>query len=156
MLKIIRDTREQAGYTFSDFPDVQATTETLVTGDYSLHGFTDRIAIERKALNDLLGCLTANRDRFFRELERLRAYDAAALVVEATYKDIALGRYRSRIPAETVIQSLVSIQANFRLPVVFSGSAQAGEKFVHDFFRHYQRHEVERYKAIAADLNAEG
>ena len=36
MLKIIRDTREQKGYTFADFPDVQLTTDTLQTGDYSL------------------------------------------------------------------------------------------------------------------------
>ena len=43
LLKIICDSREQNGYTFSDYPDVMATTGTLTTGDYSLAGFADKV-----------------------------------------------------------------------------------------------------------------
>ena len=79
MLKIICDSREQNGYAFSAYPDVMATTGTLTTGDYSLAGFTDKVAIERKELSDLIGCLTHDRDRFTRELERLRVNTAPLL-----------------------------------------------------------------------------
>lgn len=149
MLKIISDSREQNGYTFSDYPDVMATTGTLTTGDYSLAGFADKVAIERKELSDLIGCLTHDRERFTRELERLRGFEAAAVIVEARYIDIAKGRYRSRMNADAAIQSIVSIMVNYRMPFFFADTRQTGEKFVYDFIRHYHRHAVERYKALA-------
>lgn len=152
MLRIIRDSREQAGYTFANFPDVEATTGTLATGDYTLAGFADRLAIERKELSDLLACLTTERDRFIRELERLRGYEAAAVVVEAQYSDILAGRYRSRMKPEAAEQSIISLMANFRLPFFFAGNRQNGERFTRDFIRHYHRHAVERYKALADQI----
>lgn len=148
MLQIIRDSREQNGYTFASFPDVEATTGTLATGDYTLAGFADRLAIERKELSDLLACLTTDRDRFTRELERLRGFEAAAVVVEATYNDIQAGRYRSRMNPAAAVQSIISIMENYRLPFFFAGDRQTGERFTRDFIRHYHRHAVERYKAL--------
>ena len=64
-MKILIDSREQNPYSFSGF-DVEPITTALPSGDYSLPGFTDRVAVERKELNDLLGCLTHDRDRFKR------------------------------------------------------------------------------------------
>lgn len=147
-LQIIRDSREQNGYSFEQFPDVVAITGTLTTGDYSLAGFTDKVAIERKELSDLLGCLTHDRERFTRELERLRGFASAAIIVEAPLIIIEQGRYRSRMPAQSAIQSIISIMANYRMPFYFAQDSRAGERFVIDFLRHYQRHELERYKAI--------
>jgi len=67
-----------------------------IKGDYSLPGFEDRAAIERKSLNDLIGCLMgSNRQRFERELARGRHYDLFAVVVEASLADVSQGRYRS-------------------------------------------------------------
>lgn len=149
MLKIICDNREQNGYTFSAFPEVVATPGTLTTGDYTLAGFADRLAIERKELSDLISCLTHDRDRFTRELERLRGFEAAAVVVEAKYSDIEKGRYRSRMTPAAATQSIISIMVNYRLPFFFAGTRSAGEQFTLDFIRHYHRHAVERYKAIA-------
>lgn len=149
LLKIICDSREQNGYTFSDYPDVMATTGTLTTGDYSLAGFADKVAIERKELSDLISCLSHDRDRFIRELERLRGYEAAAVIVEAKYSDIAQGRYRSKMNPDAAIQSIVSIMVNYRMPFFFAGTRSAGEQFAHDFIKHYHRHAVARYKALA-------
>lgn len=83
-MKILFDTREQVPFTFQGY-DVDPETATLPVGDYSLPGFTDKIAIERKSLNDLISCLmNSNRDRFERELARGRHYDLFAVVVEAS------------------------------------------------------------------------
>ena len=147
-MKIIVDTREQNPYTFTDFP-VEVIPGTLAAGDYSLPGFTDEIAVERKELSDLLGCLTHDRERFARELERLRGFEAAALLVEAPFRTIEAGQYRSRMNPAAAVQSLLSIMARYRMPVLFADNRAAGERFAYDFLRHYARHAVQRYKAAS-------
>ena len=83
-MRILIDTREQAPFTFQGY-DVDPETATLLVGDYSLPGFQDRAAVERKSLNDLIGCLMGkDRERFERELARGRHYDLFAVVVEAS------------------------------------------------------------------------
>lgn len=149
-LRIIRDSREQNGYSFANIQDVSLEVATLPTGDYSIAGFTDKVAIERKELSDLLACLTRERERFTRELERLRGFASAAIVVEAPFFLIEQGRYRSKMPPQSAIQSLISIMANYRLPFYFAADHRAGEQFTLDFLRHYHRHELDRYKAIFA------
>ena len=146
-LPIILDTREQNPYTFQGY-EATATRGTLDTGDYSLKGLEDLVAVERKELADLMGCLTHDRDRFTRELARLRGFEAAALVIEAPFLEIAGGHYRSRMNPESAVQSLVAIMERFRLPVFFADSRQGGEYFVFHFLRHYARRVADRYKAI--------
>ena len=63
-MRILIDTREQAPFTFQGY-EVDPEPATLPCGDYSLPGFEDRAAVERKKLNDLVGCLVGkDRDRF--------------------------------------------------------------------------------------------
>jgi DNA excision repair protein ERCC-4 len=71
-LKILIDTREQLPFTFTAY-DVAPEPAALPVGDYSLPGFQDRASIERKSLEDLIGCLMgSNRERFERELYKAR------------------------------------------------------------------------------------
>lgn len=153
-MQIIIDTREQTPYDFSGY-QVEIIPGTLTSGDYSLPGFTDLVAVERKELTDLLACLSYDRARFTRELERLRGYHAAALVVEAPYSTIASGRYRSKIDPDAATQSLVSIMANYRLPVFFAHSRADAEFFTFNFLRHFLRHAEQRYKAIEKQAKSE-
>jgi DNA excision repair protein ERCC-4 len=55
-MKLIIDTREQLPYAFQGY-EVEIENENLSVGDYSLPGFEDRAAIERKTLNDLIDAL---------------------------------------------------------------------------------------------------
>lgn len=156
-MKIITDTREQMPYQFKRYPGVELISGTLTTGDYSIPGFTDEVAIERKELPDLMGCLTHDRERFARELERLRGYHSAALLIEAPFAAIKAGRYRSRMSPDAAVQSILSIMQRYRMPVFFAADRTAGEAFVYDFLRHFIRHAAERYKAITAQApTAEG
>ena len=80
---VIVDTREQAPFDFTHFPDVETRRDTLATGDYSLSGFESVIACERKELNDLIACLqNGNRERFERELARGSALHRFCVLVE--------------------------------------------------------------------------
>lgn len=65
-------------------------TEALPAGDYSLPGFEDRVAIERKSVDNLIGCLmNSDRSRFERELQRASHYDLFAVVVESTLHGVS-------------------------------------------------------------------
>ncbi len=146
-MKIICDSREQAPFLFEGF-ECQVATGTLNAGDYSLHGFADRIAVERKELGDLISCLTAGRERFVRELERLRGYESAVVVVEAPFNDISKGNYRSKLNPESAVQSVISIMQNYRMPFFFAKDRTQAEEFTFHFLRHYHRHALERWKKI--------
>lgn len=155
MLRIITDTREQAPYTFTAYP-VEVIRGTLTAGDYSLPGFTDLVAVERKELADLMGCLTHDRERFSRELERLRGYHSAALLIEARLENIQAGRYRSRMKPEAAEQSLISIMERYRLPIYFAPDRKEGERFIYNFLRHFATHAQARYKAIQDMAESKG
>jgi ERCC4-type nuclease len=93
-LQIIVDTREQRPWTFENY-NVTVKRAGLRSGDYSLAGHEDQIALERKSLDDLVQSLSHGRDRFEREVERLSALSFAAVLVEASAEDIARHRYQS-------------------------------------------------------------
>jgi len=89
----------------------------------------DLAAIERKSLSDLLGCIGQERDRFDREVIRLLAYPARALVIESTWAELEAGEWRSKVtPAAAVGSVLGWIAAG--LPVVMAGDHERAGRFV--------------------------
>ena len=95
-MTIIRDHREKLPYDFASVvkPVLPFIVQAghLDTGDYSLKGPElpqDRIVIERKTLSDLYSTLGSHRERFEAEFQRLSLYGYAALVIEATFEQIA-------------------------------------------------------------------
>ena len=93
-MRILIDSREQVPFTFEHerYAGTSVEAGPLDTGDYSLAGLADRVAVERKSLPDLVACLSQGRERFERELQRAAALDAFAVVVEASWADLAGGR----------------------------------------------------------------
>lgn len=146
-MRIVIDSREQEPFSFEGYP-VEIERGTLTTGDYSVPGFEDRVAVERKSLGDLLGCLTHDRERFTRELERLRGYESTVVVVEAPFDALADGRYRSRMKPASAVQSVISIVQAYRMPFWFAGDRRSAERFVFDFLRHFCRHTEARFAAV--------
>lgn len=76
---LIQDTREQKPL-FKPAPWI--IEKGLKSGDYSIKGFEDTIAIERKSINDLYGSLGVGRKRFEAELGRLLDYAWKGLLIE--------------------------------------------------------------------------
>ncbi len=116
-ITLMVDTREKLPWCFSNNVDVEVAT--LRQGDYSVAGFEDRIAIERKSIDDLVQSVTWQRDRFFRELERLSEYDFKCIFVEASMDDIAEHRYIGIAHPNGVMGTLQSIQLK-SIPVIFA------------------------------------
>ena len=117
------DTREQIPL---DLSPLQTVAGTLTTGDYSVKGLEAVIAIERKSLSDLLGCIGQHRERFDHEIQRLLAYPTRAVIVEATWADIEQGEWRSQVTPAAAIGSLLGwIAAG--VPIIMAGDhARAG------------------------------
>jgi predicted DNA-binding protein YlxM (UPF0122 family) len=114
---IVIDTREQQPLLFTDLP---ARVDTLRTGDYSLDGATEQFAVERKSLEDLIGCCVGeNRERFERELHRLRGYRFRRLLVVSTEAEIERGKYRSQIAPKAILHTLRAFEVRYDVPVVF-------------------------------------
>lgn len=133
-LTIIVDSREQQGYSFS-LPTIK---KKLEAGDYSIAGFEEQVAVERKSLPDFVHTIIRERKRFYKELQRLSTYTAACIVVEANFRDLIEGRYRSGAHANSLIGAVASISAGF-VPVYFCSDRQASCRFVEEFLIHFYR-----------------
>lgn len=143
-MQILIDTREQLPYKFENPSEIG----TVPVGDYSIAGLEDLVAIERKELNDLIGCLTTGRERFERELHKGRALDYFALVIEAKLSDLANGHYRSDMNPKSAIQSLLAFSVRYRLPIFFCENRKYGARVTESLLLKFAREIEKRHKAI--------
>jgi DNA excision repair protein ERCC-4 len=117
MFTIIQDTRETLPYTFACIdPSPRVEVATLATGDYSLKGLTDKVAVERKSLTDCYSTFGQGRARFQRELERAINFQFFAVVIEADMHTLAKHPpARSRLNPKTVIASIAAWAIRYRV-----------------------------------------
>ena len=135
---ILTDTRETLPYQFTGY-DCQVEAATLITGDYSLPGFSDKVAVERKSLPDLIGCLTTGRERFTKELARARSYDFFCVVVEANMADLYTGQYMSKMNPESALQSIMAFRVRYGVAFDWCGNRAGGEKVTYSLLSKYLR-----------------
>jgi len=147
-MKILIDTREQQPYEFEN-----AEVGTIPVGDYSILGLEDCIAIERKELNDLISCLTTDRERFERELFKGKALDYFALVIEASLSNLVNGNYRSEMNPESAIQSLLAFSVRYRLPIWFCESRKYAQRVTENLLCKYVKEIEKKHKLILEESN---
>jgi len=146
-MKILIDTREKLPYQFETASEVG----TVPVGDYSICGLENHIAIERKELNDLVGCLTGGRERFEKELHKGRALDYFAVVVEASLSDLAKGNYRSQMQPKAAVQSLLAFSVRYRLPVFFCETREYGQRVTESLLLKYTRELEKKHKLLTTE-----
>lgn len=142
---IIIDTREQTPWTFT----LPTEVATLDAGDYSVKGLEHLIAVERKSLSDLLGCIGTHRGRFKRELQRLRGYRFRMLIVETTAAALEAGEWRSKVHPNAVLGSLAAWTAQYDLLIWPGGDNEASGRFA-------ERYLVQAVQTIAREAQAVG
>jgi len=138
MVTVVVDTREQEPYGF-DSESIASIRKALPAGDYSIEGFETRVAVERKSMADFVSTVIRGRKRFHKELEKLRDYDAACVVVEANYRDILGACYQSDAHPNALIGTISSIIIDFGVPVYFCSDRQAACRFVEGFLMRFHR-----------------
>lgn len=141
-MTIVVDSREQLPYSFAGLSDpldrpIAVTRAALPAGDYSLLGHETQFSVERKSLADAYATFAADRDRFTRELEKLRTFEFAAILVESTWSGM-LRRppHVTRVEPATVINSLLSWSIEYGVHVFAADDRTIGRALV---FRLAQR-----------------
>jgi len=143
---IIVDTREQKPYDFSHIsPPPVVKVATLKAGDYSLKGFEDQVAIERKSLIDAFGTFGTGRKRFERELERMVTYQFAAVVIEADWDNIVLRPpARSKLEPKTVVASIATWCQRYRVHFWTCPNRAFAEKWTYRLLERFWKDQIER------------
>ena len=128
-LSVIVDTREQVNDHITGYFDkkkIPYHVRKLDTGDYSAmlgdRSLEETVAIERKRnLDEICGNFTAERERFEREFLRSKAYGIKMylLIENATWGNVFLGNYQSKLSSASLLGSLLSWQARFNVTILF-------------------------------------
>lgn len=127
---IIIDTREQNPYSFEGFACKKIA---LPAGDYSLLGYENSIAVERKSLDDFVQTVIHSQTRFSNELNKLGQYFAAIIVVEGTEQNILDHKYKSKAHPNSILALAKSITTHWNIPVQFSANRQSARHFTEQF-----------------------
>lgn len=133
-LAIVVDSAERYAWRF---PGASLTRRKLAVGDYGLM-LDDQLSavVERKSFDNLLsdfGALQA----LHHQLADLASMPAAALVIEAEYRDfLDPERLKGRWPAAHAARVLAELSAlHPKLPIVYAGNRKAANAWTHEFFR---------------------
>jgi ERCC4-type nuclease len=113
---VVIDSREQQPYRFPG-----AVVKGLPTGDYSILGLENRVAIERKSKTDAYGSLGSGRVRFEKELQRLSKLDYAAIVIESTLAEFLEAPAFSQMNPKAAVNSIIAWSVKYRVCVFFAG-----------------------------------
>jgi len=120
---IITDTREQLALEFLHLPSERGT---LQSGDYSIKGLEADFSIERKSVPDLIGSVTRGRERFERELHRLRGFDFTRILVIGEPYEVA----RTAQNPKAIFSSLTAFECRWKIPVVWEPDPATAARLV--------------------------
>ena len=149
--KVIKDTREQDGYTFESFTGRYTSCAGMVvrkldTGDYSLEGLEDRLCIERKGrVSELAINLGKDKARFMREIERMQEFEFPFLILEFSLDDLIKfpegadipegNMSKVKITGKYLLKMLVEIQMNYNIPVYFCDNKRNAKFLINSIFK---------------------
>jgi len=156
---IVVDTREQEPLCFER---LQSRAGSLVSGDYSIAGMESLFSVERKTIPDLIGCCVGeNRERFERELHRLRGFRFKRLLIVGTEEQILQGLYNhTNIRPRAVWATLCAFEVRYEVPLVFRASPALAARQIESWAYWYSREMVcvanEMRRALEVQTEAVG
>lgn len=149
-LKIIVDTREQQTHIVEYFEKhkIPYDNRALETGDYSamVGNMTlerDVVCERKHSLDELCQNYSNDRARFEREFIRAKAYGTKIfLIVEnATWTDVFLGNYRSKLSSKSLMGSILSWLARFPVTLLFCKPEET-PRLIYGILYYYTREEL--------------
>jgi ERCC4-type nuclease len=120
---IITDTREQRPLVFTHLPSEPGA---LHSGDYSITGLEHEFAIERKSIPDLCQSVTRGRERFERELHRLRGFSFARILIIGNPCEVQAQAQN----AKAIFSSISALEVRGSIPVVWEPSPDLAARLV--------------------------
>ena len=119
---------------------------TLLGESFDLD-FRSRIVIERKnSIEELSNCLSNDRSRFTRELERSKAKGTKfiLLVENGSYERIIQQRYNTELNCRSFMASLHTFQARYSIDIEFISSWLAWN-YIYKVLYYFVREELKAY-----------
>jgi hypothetical protein len=154
--RVIRDTREKEGYgwtflshTMKRRPPIcdGMIEQKLEVGDYSLIGYEDILAIERKEDFSELWVNYSTRDRFERELDKMSGFKYPYVLVESQltpdHFNLSPPQYETKAPGKALIRWIISLSVKYGVHIMPVG--QCGRKTAQIIFEEVVRHEKDRW-----------
>ena len=148
---VIKDSREQDGYTFEKFSGRYHQCNGMVvrkldTGDYSIEGLEDKVCIERKGrISELAINLGKDKHRFMHEIERMKDFEFRFLVLEFSLEDVMNFPEGSDIPEENwkslkitnkyMLKMLIEFQMYDDIHVIFCGNKKNAKLVVNSILK---------------------
>jgi ERCC4-type nuclease len=125
---VIVDTREQTPFDFASSSIDSVLFMKLDTGDYSIEGLEDKLAIERKgSVSEFYGNITEKR--FWKEMDRMQKYPYKFIIFEFSVSDVEMFPYGSGLPKSVMaklkitpaylMKCIAKIQVKYGIHVVF-------------------------------------
>jgi ERCC4-type nuclease len=125
-MKVVRDQRENDPWSL---PGVKVEEVHLETGDYTVEGFEDRFAIERKSVNDLAKSVGSERTRFEAEIRRAQSMDEFCVIIEGSKADVEDHNYYSQIHPNAVLGTVEKWPWKYeRLDFHWAGENEDGDR----------------------------
>lgn len=155
---VVRDTREQEGYGWifdAHAPDHRSprcagmVVDTLKTGDYSLVGYEDILAIERKKnFSELWGNYSSKkRPAFEAEMERMSAIKHAHIIIESSLTpdimELSPPQFAKGVPGKSLVRWLMFLTAKYGVNIIPAG--QCGFKIAQLICEEVVRVEKDRW-----------
>ncbi len=138
---VVIDSREQWPLPIQRLPTIRAG---LYSGDYSVTGLENVFAVERKSVDDLVGCcVNSNRERFEHELHRLRGFRFKRLLIIGHREQVERGDYTSRITPPAVLGTLAAFEIRYDCPVCWADTPEAAASLVERWAWYFAREHVE-------------
>jgi ERCC4-type nuclease len=147
---IIIDTREQQPWSFEHYAKAN---KKLDTGDYSIEGLEQIIAIERKkSVSEFANNITESR--FKDVVSRLSSIKHSFLLLEFDLEDVLIYPVGSNVPKKMwdkikispsfIIKHLLELQIYHNIKVLFCGDSDNAEKMAEFILKKVNY--IERYK----------
>ena len=160
---ILSDTREQTNGSILNFfkeKKIEYKVKKLDFGDYSFYipkndllsigrdiYFDKDIVVERKGLSELAGNLTADRERFEKELIRKKDAKFYLMVENGSWDKIHDKAYRSGYAPKSFIATLNTYMARYNISVDFISRERAGE-FIYLTLYYFAREVLKNYMEV--------
>jgi len=154
---VIRDTREKRGFGWEFYEHTYdkrrppncagMIVEKLETGDYSLVGYEDILAIERKEDFGEIWMNYGNRQRFEEEMERMSKIKHAYILIESQLTpdtlDLSPPQFSTKAPGKAMVRWLLSLGIKYGVNIMTVG--QCGRKIAQLIFEEVVRAEKDRW-----------
>lgn len=140
-MKFIYDSREKLALTEYLSGLGQCSSSFLKTGDYSIEGYEDDFAVERKTLHDFISSVTTHRARFEREMQRGAKMKFFAVVVECDYADIRNKNYPHNVEPQAILGTWLAWIVRYNVPILFVGNREGAALAVYKFALEFLKNE---------------